>query len=167
MNIRAQKLDDGTFSRFGEAIMIHKDQKPNSAGEGWECWYPLTELSKGSDYSFGVVLSKPHAPGTKCLERHADRPEYVIALDHPIIQIVGLSDPKNEALPDIGQTAAYLIKPGQMVRIDPGIWHSAGLAYEVNAALYLFLLGKPTRQGQLVDSGLVAFGSGEFLSVVW
>lgn len=166
MNRQAQKLDDGTFSRYGEAIMIHKNQKPNSSGEGWECWYPLSDLSKGSDFSFGIVLSKPRMLATKCLERHADRPEYVIALDHPIIQIVGLSDPQNDALPDIGQTAAYLIEPGQMVKINPGVWHSAGLAYEVNAALYLFLLGRPTRQVQLVDSGLVAFGSGVSLSVI-
>lgn len=165
MKIEIQDLMNGQFCKYGEAICVPTGQKPDSSGEGWDCWYPLSSLNQNHDYSFGVVLSTPKFQGTQYLERHLDREELVVALDQPIIQVVGMSDPDKPECPDIDQTEAFLIQPGQIVRINPGVWHSAGLAIEGKSCLYLFLLGKPTKNDSLVDSGLVKFSSGDCVTV--
>jgi ureidoglycolate hydrolase len=165
MDIKQQELQISNFNTYGEAIFIKQDQKPDSSGEGWQCWYPLSAINQKSDFSFGIVLSKPKFLGTKFLERHLDREEFVIALDHPIIQVVGLSDLDKPDCPDIKKTEAFLIKPGQMVKINAGIWHSAGIAIDDISSLYLFMLGKPTKDPSFVDSGLVQFASGDFVAI--
>jgi ureidoglycolate hydrolase len=165
VNIKAKTLTGKSFSKYGEAIFVGEGQKPDSNGEGWECWYPLAEITKGRDFSFGLVASKPKTISTRFLERHLDREEYVIALGHPLIQIVGSS--ANECIdqPDIAKTEAFLLKPGQIVKINPGVWHSAGLAADGTSCLYLFLLGRPTKDTHQVDSGLVGFASGESVAI--
>ena len=165
MDIKLKELNKKDFVQYGEAIFAADGQKPDSAGEGWECWFPLAQLTEDSDFSFGIVKSKPELIGTRFMERHLDRDEYVVALDHPVIQIVGLSDAKREDFPDINQTEAFLVRPGQIVKLKAGIWHAAGIAYGIESCLYLFLLGKPTKDGKLVDSGLVGFVNNESLIV--
>ena len=165
MDIKAQALTEKNFSKYGESIFVRADQKPDSSGEGWECWYPIAEISKGRDFSFGLVSSKPKIIGTKFLERHLDREEYVIALDHPIIQVVGISDKMNIDMPDIHQTEAFLLKPGQWVKISAGVWHSAGLAADGGSSFYMFLLGRPGKATNPVDSGLVGFASGDSVTI--
>jgi ureidoglycolate hydrolase len=165
MDIKVNKLTGQNFNKFGESIFVAKDLKPDNEGDGWKCWYPLSEINRNNDFSFGIVLSKPKYLGTQFMERHLDRDEYVIALDHPIIQIVGMSNRENNACPDITLTEAYLINPGQMVKINPGVWHSAAIASQLKSCLYLFLLGKPTKETKFVDSGLVQFASGDQLII--
>ena len=166
MDIKSQELRNEIFSKYGEAIFVKEGQNPDSSGEGWECWYPLSVMNTGNDFYLGIVRSKPEFLGTKFLERHLDREEYVIALEHPILEIVGLSDPKKPDYPDIHQTEAFIINPGQMVKINPGIWHSAGIAFKEKESLYLFLLGKPTRRVDQVDSGLVGFSFGDVATIL-
>ena len=165
MDIKAQGLTANNFKKFGESIMVKPGQKPDSSGEGWECWFPMAEITQGRDFSFGLVSSKPKIIGTKFLERHLDREEYVIALDHPIIQIVGISDSQKTDMPDIHQTEAFILQPGQLVKINPGVWHSAGITADGSSSLYMFLLGRPTKEGKLVDSGLVGFASGDSVTI--
>ncbi len=121
MDIRLEKLNEKNFDKYGESILVKEGKKPDSTGEGWECWYPLAQLTDDSDFSFGIVKSKPKTIGTRFMERHLDRDEYIVAIEHPIIQIVGLSDANQANCPDINQTEAFLLQPGQIVKIKAGI----------------------------------------------
>jgi ureidoglycolate hydrolase len=165
MEIKVQELTEGNFKKFGKAILVPENTKPDMTGESWECWYPISKLIQNIDFYFGIVLSQPGSLTVEYLERHLDRPEYVIALDNPVIQVVGLTSTVETQAPDSRQTQAFLIEPGQSVMINPGVWHSASLAIGNVASKYMFLLGAPTNGSKQYDSGLVKFLNGETIVI--
>lgn len=166
MKINITALSREKFSSFGEAVLIRENQSPDSTGIGWKCWYPLENISSAESLSIGIVISDPIPWEVKFMERHLDRTEYVIALEKPIIQVVSLSEPDFPAEPSLSKTEAFLIKPGQAVRIEKGVWHSAALAYFQEPTKYLFLLGEVCNDVPDQDSGLVPFNQKQTIDIV-
>ena len=166
MKINISALSRENFSTYGEAVLIRENQSPDSTGVGWKCWYPLEKISRAESLAIGIVMTDPIPWKVKLMERHLDRPEYVIALEKPIIQVVSLSDPDFPAKPSLSKTEAFLIKPGQAVRIKKGVWHSAALAYFPEPTKYLFLLSEACNDILDQDSGLVPFNQNQTIDIV-
>jgi ureidoglycolate hydrolase len=166
IEIELQKINEDRFSRFGECYLVHTDTKFDSSGEGWQCWYPLGVIEEKNNLQIGIVKCQPLTPTIHLMERHKDRVEYLIALDRPIIQTVGLSSTVNPNAPDETQTEAFILYPGQIVKLNAGIWHAVALPFGPEAAQYWFLLGKPDRQNGDPDSGLTGFAGGGAVHIV-
>jgi ureidoglycolate hydrolase len=154
--IELKTLGEGNFSRYGEAYLVHEGQKPDISGEGWGCWYPLGKIETENDVSFGIVRCQP-SHEIHFMERHLDRVEYLMALDRPVIQPVGFSSSNHPDSPDEDQTEAFVLYPGQILKILSGIWHSAAIPLDAETTKYLFLLGKPTGKVANPDSGQTRF----------
>lgn len=157
MTIILKRLTQETFKNFGQAIIIQDKQNPDIIGDGWDCWYPIGSIIQEQDLLSGIVLTRPKSHQVKFMERHLDRVEYIISLDHPIIQVVSLSDPEHPDIPSNSKTEAFFLSPGQIVMINKGVWHSAALAFSQELTKYLFLLGKASESSENYDSGLVPF----------
>jgi ureidoglycolate hydrolase len=157
IEIALQGLSRDKFSPYGEVYLIPAHKKFDSSGEGWECWYPLGKVEEGKNTLFGIVKCQPMSPTIHLMERHKDRVEYLIALDQPIIQTVGLSSPTDPDAPDESQTEAFVIYPGQIARVNRGVWHAPALPLGPDVTQYLFLLGEPGKESGDPDSGLTRF----------
>jgi ureidoglycolate hydrolase len=166
IEIALQQLSKDKFSRYGEVYLIPAEKKFDSSGEGWECWYPLGKVEEGKNTLFGIVKCQPIPPAIRLMERHEDRVEYLIALDQPIIQTVGLSSPADPDAPDETQTEAFIIYPGQIAKVNRGVWHSAALPLRPEATQYLFLLGEPGKENGDPDSGLTRFAGGGGVHII-
>ncbi len=163
--ILLKKLSNIDFSLYGEVLHVSEGQRPDSAGEGWECWYPLGTVGTDRNMCFGIVKSQPMVPLLHYMERHQDRVEYLVALDRPIIQAVALSHLDYPNSPDASRTEAFIIYPGQLVMINRGIWHAAALALGSEVAQYLFILGKPGKENGNPDSGLTRFAEDKTIEI--
>jgi ureidoglycolate hydrolase len=69
----------------------------------------------------------------------------------------GFSSSNHPDSPDEDQTEAFVLYPGQILKILSGIWHSAAIPLDAETTKYLFLLGKPTGKVANPDSGQTRF----------
>jgi len=103
--------------------------KPNNApskkGDGWKCWSPVEVINFDKKFWIGIVEKESQELIVKEMERHISRKELVWPAKKPIIQPLALSYKENKKEIDIKSVIAVLIKPGQMLMINSGVWHSA------------------------------------------
>jgi len=137
--IRVEALNENDFSAFGTAVVVMPGSPPGTSGTGWECWYPIGEMSGG--VQIGIVESDPAARAITAMERHTGRPECVIALGAPVIQVVAPATTSDRPAAD--QARAFVIEPAQAVVIAPGTWHAAAAPLSGTTVRYIFLLGRP------------------------
>lgn len=165
MEIQLLNLSPELFSEFGDAILF-SNKKPSAAGKGWVCWYPLAELASQRPPSLGVVIVQPKELIVSSMERHLNRPEWIIALDRPIVQCVSLSFAEDPDRPALNRTKAFVLYPGEGVRINPGVWHAVGMSFHETASSYMFILEPPTSEDLEIDNDWTGFQRGEIIHVV-
>ncbi len=156
-------LEPTAFQPYGVIAAPLHGQTADTSGEGWQCWYPLGELDENLAWQIGLVHSEARARIITSMERHLQRPEWVFALEQPLIQAVALSHPANPAQPDAASFKAFILYPGQGVLIEKGIWHAVGLPAGDTGIQYGFVLAKETPDTQ-ENSGWVPFAGGQ---TVW
>lgn len=162
--VHVQSTDVENLKEYGKVTTADAGRRPDSSGEGWSCWYPIGELSRGEARLIGVVHSEPHPLVLEAMESHLDREEWVFALDQPVIQVVALSSDRSPRCPDPATARAVYLKPGQGMIIAPGTWHAVGLPAAGEPIQYGFLLGRPTGKDQ--DCGWVKFADDAILHVI-
>jgi ureidoglycolate lyase len=107
------------------------------------------------------VRTDPRPLQVEALERHDDREEWVYALDQPVVQVVALSAPGQPDRPDAASVAAFLLRPGQGVVVERGIWHSAGLPAGQRSVYYGFVLGPARPDAPPPTNPWIPFAGGE------
>jgi ureidoglycolate lyase len=140
LSIPLEPLSPQAFSPFGQVLMPLPGQPADTSGAGWQCWYPLARMAQGIDWQIGLVRTEPRPIVLDALERHLARPEWVLALDKPLIQTVALSGPQEAGAPDASTSKAFLIQPGQGVLLAAGVWHGVGLPAGKETTQYGFVL---------------------------
>ena len=164
--VTLKRLTSAAFASYGDVFLISDGQKADSAGEGWQCWYPLGRTGTEKNMLLGIVRSEPKPAAIHLMERHQDRVEYLIALDRPIIQAVALNAPEDARYPDQSRAEAFIIYPGEIAMVNRGVWHSAAMALGSETTQYLFLLGSPGTENGDPDSGLTPFIAGGSVQII-
>lgn len=159
--IAIQPIAEATFGPFGRVVGHVTARPPDAAGDGWACWYPVGELRDAAPLLIGLVRTDPRPLQVEALERHDDREEWVYALDQPVVQVVALSAPGQPDRPDAASVAAFLLRPGQGVVVERGIWHSAGLPAGQRSVYYGFVLGPARPDAPPPTNPWIPFAGGE------
>jgi ureidoglycolate lyase len=139
--LQLEPLAKNAFSAFGEAALAAQGASPSTAGAGWFCWYPLARIRSERPLELGLVETAPVPRQVSVMERHTARPECVLALDAPIIQVVAPATASDR--PAAEDARAFVIEPGQAVVMAPGTWHAAAMPVGAEAVRYIFLLPAP------------------------
>ena len=151
---------------YGQVVSVSDGQPFDNAGDGWGCWYPVGELNGAAPLLVGIVQSDPRPLVIEALECHADRQEWVYALDQAMIQVVAHSAPGGPSRPDAQTARAFLLQPGQGLIMAPGVWHAVGLPAGECSIRYGFVLGKPDPNAPADENPWVPFARGARLVLV-
>lgn len=113
------------FKRFGKVENLY-DYKCFS-GEGWKCWMTEDDCMESGAH-FGMTYVKTDLPyEVHEMERHTKTQELMVCGSHAIVVALADSDPMGCAKAEDIQ--AFIIKPGQLLIINKGIWHDACHAF--------------------------------------
>lgn len=125
-------------------------------GNYWNlCTQPKVRASKYEEYlttdepvyqpmRFGMTMCENgNRFAVRSMERHNTTEEVLFAADKPIVLSVAGSDPAGDPLAE--DVRSFLLKPGDAVRMNKGIWHDACHAAKGEAFYYFMAHG--TGQG--------------------
>lgn len=89
---------------------------------------------------FGVTMCENDSRFTvRSMERHNTTEEILFAADRPLVLSVAGSDPYGDPLAE--DVRSFLLYPGDVVRMNKGIWHDACHAVEGHAFYYFMAHG--------------------------
>lgn len=136
------ELTRESFEPYGRVIEAPQ-AAPDAAGPGWR-WWGETHMLAGDGRLFGVgFLDLSPAPMKfDWAERHMRSPETILPLDGDCAVYVGLPDHSDEPqrLPALDAFKVFLVRAGQGIILDQGVWHGAPLAVESPARAVVLLL---------------------------
>lgn len=155
--IHLEEIFAKDLSRYGTPVAKKAEQKPDSSGRGFSCWYPLVTLSSENAGQIGLVLANLNEPLIDRMEAHPIREEWVYAIDKPIIQVVALTSLKGD-FADPFTARAILLNPGEGFLIRAGVWHAPAFAADLRFAYYGFVL--PAASADVHEMGLVPLEGG-------
>lgn len=136
------ELTKESFEPYGNVIEAPKGS-PDATGPGWR-WWGETEFLGGDERPFGVgyLDLAPVPMRFDWAERHMRSPEVIVPLDGDCAVYVGPPDHPQEPqrLPALGSFQVFLVRAGQGVILNQGVWHGAPLAVERPARAVVLLL---------------------------
>lgn len=119
--ITAQQLSHDSFAPFGH----YWPRGEARSGEGYafsSTLYPAFRGGDDEEPSLGITEGASLAVQCAAMERHFHTTETLFAFDQPAILCVAL--PGGEA-PDGNDVRAFVLEPGDVVRLNRGVWHDA------------------------------------------
>lgn len=110
-------------------------------GDGWKCWISEDPLMDQPAH-FGITYVKTFPPyEVASMERHTKTKELMVCGENrPIVVALADSDPAGRARAEDVQ--AFILEPGEVLVINPGIWHDACRA--VNGTTHYYFLSLET-----------------------
>lgn len=162
-SVDAKQLTSTNLSAFGKPVFLPADTPPDSAGTGWQCWYPTGTLQGTGNLQIGIVRVDLGEARIAKVEMHPTREEYVYAMESPIVQVMALGSEASGELADPKTAVAVLIRPGEGIIIHPGVWHAPAFAASLTQGYYGFILGAP--DPAVSEKGLVEFWDGSDLQI--
>lgn len=146
---------------FGTAVLPNP-ARPTGTGPWWACWEGCAGLGDGQQW-LGFVQAGAAPPEVTEMEREPGT-ELVIPVAGEIVQIVahGLRDAAGVDRPD-GRTArAFVLRPGQALMMNPGVWHAAAFGLNASAA-YFYIARRRKAEDSEGRGGWVALAEGQVL----
>lgn len=135
-------LTEDGFEPYGRVIE-GPQASPDATGPGWR-WWGETQILVGDGRPTGVgFLDLSPAPMQfDWAERHMRSPETIFPLDGDCAVYVGPPDHPDEPqrLPALDGFKVFLVRAGQGVILDQGVWHGAPLAVEGPTRAVVLLL---------------------------
>lgn len=155
--LKALNLDPSAFEPFGQAVALPAKMHEET-DELVQHWRELAEVSFPKKTEVSIFQIKKRKPLLEEMERHIATPEFLIPLDSDII----LALAPNEILTEIPveKVSAFLVRQGEAVIINPGIWHSLPFPLEENVR-YLSLAKKNTYKADYYQNLLEGGGEVE------
>ena len=136
------ELTGGAFKPYGRVIE-EPNGPPEATGPGWR-WWGETQLLGGDGRSFGIgyLDLAPADMQFDWAERHMRSPETILPLDGDCAVYVGPPDHLDDAerLPALDSFKVFLVRAGQGVILNPGVWHGAPLTLGGPARVAVLLL---------------------------
>jgi ureidoglycolate hydrolase len=161
--IQIQEISPEQNHPYWHCLSIPAGEAPKQ-GETWQCWNGLYRLGQGN-FSLGMVKTAPlREMKVRIMERHPNI-EMVIPISGPIIQVLSISrkGPTGEEEPDARTAEAFLVRVGQILVIQPGVWHYAAFPFQEEEVTY-FYLTEPYHNPSKT-SPWVPFGAGKTVRV--
>lgn len=125
MILQAQPLTATAFAPFGRVFDLRGaagDAVAAISGEGWTDCYTLRPLINGQGH-LGMTHG-PAAPWDCCqMERHFRTEEALFCAGEPIV--LAVAPPGDPAAPQAATVQAFVLQPGQVAVMAPGVWHDA------------------------------------------
>lgn len=136
--IKSKCVSTITFKKFGQ-VVITPNMKPTSQAADYRFWSDLAHYHVDGETEIGIctVYQQP-AIEIVGLERHLQTPEILIPIEAPFI--VPLLHPDDKA----EQAEAFLVRPGEAVVIDEGIWHGPCLPVGKRESSYFVIFRRRT-----------------------
>lgn len=135
MKIKAVPATEENFARFGKYTRIMKGEGRTGVGD-WRAWI-TPDLCMDDVAHFGYTIVKGMPFAVDAMERHTKTSELMVCGDKPMVLAVADSDPMGKVRPE--DIRAFVVSPGEIVVIKPGIWHDACRSAEGDGCYYYFL----------------------------
>ncbi|MHB8579250.1 MAG: ureidoglycolate lyase [Ignavibacteriaceae bacterium] len=138
MNIRAKKISQKNFIRFGN-VVITPDSAPTSKAADYKFWSDIAHFNTYGYTEIGIctVYKQPEYL-ISAVERHMLTPEILIPIDAPFVLPVLI-----EGQPD-SNAEAFLVNIGQAIILNRAVWHGACLPVGKNESSYFVLFKRNT-----------------------
>ena len=132
--------------------VYHLDRAANS-GAGWESTItPDTPVRE--NWKIGFVRSIQLPVSVDKMERHLTTKEAMMAAsDDIVVALAPASGEKADDAPDMKKLICVLLKPGDVLVVKKGVWHSACYGYN-HPAMYYFMfedLNEPVIWTKIID----------------
>ena len=127
--IEIQELTEESFKPFGRLIEV-PFREPDITRENLKWWGNLYDLPFTDTASLGFLRIYQKSFLVDALERHVKAPEIFIPIQGTGVMPFAPASPGDgpDALPDETALTAFILDGTKGIVIDPGVWHSPGLA---------------------------------------
>jgi ureidoglycolate lyase len=164
VNIVPQDLTDLAFKPFGQIVrMTSETHLPG--GHYWDTWVTWPRIDPPLD-SFGTVVARRPESPIVLMEAHTCQ-ELLAPITGAIVQPLALGADMNDpdAGPPLDSIVAFVIKPGEAILIDAGIWHAPALPYDQSETTYQFVFPRQTLSPGPTPHRMIPFSDGHGFSV--
>lgn len=153
MNLQIESVSQLNFTDFGRLVQ-RPARATDASGPGWQWWGDLEALAASDRaYALGMLNLSSSALTVDWAERHMQTEELIAPLTGNCLVYVAPADHPNEPdrLADFDRFRVFRVVPGQVVILNPGVWHGAPLAETAPAQALVIL-----RQGTAVQDMHIA-----------
>jgi ureidoglycolate hydrolase len=137
---KAKKVDKENFGKFGSVVKL-SSKAPTSSDATYKFWSNLADYKINGRTEIGLcTVYKQAINEISCVERHLSTPEILIPVDAPFILPLLLEGEPESNL------ESFIVKIGEAVVINDGVWHGACLPVGKNESSYfvIFKLDTPS-----------------------
>jgi ureidoglycolate hydrolase len=146
MLIKTKRLNAKDFKKYG-SVLTEYSGAPMADDDVITYWGKAAEVDICRPISSGVLFGHRRPMSTDKLERHLQTPEILTALEGGAVLIVA----SGETAADI---AAFYIRQGEAVALNPGIWHWTPFPAEGEKCRFLVLFYSGTEENDLIIKNL-------------
>ncbi len=125
MQIVATRVTRVNFFAFGRYVRLAEGEAEGllcSRGDGWSDVCTQDPLI-GAPAQLGLTVGSAMPCVTWTMERHPAAEEAFLCMTSPIVLPVALAS--QTEYPRARDVAAYVLEPGDVVVLKPGVWHDA------------------------------------------
>lgn len=139
--VTAVELSEIDFSPFGTVVRLAAGGPDvvTSTGDGWSGVFSAAPLMAGSG-SLGYTTGVPAPCTFTTMEQHHHTKEALFAQAGPVVLAVADTPGPAPAAQDV---VAVVIRPGDLVILDEGVWHDACHGLGVATPYYWFAVCDP------------------------
>lgn len=140
-SITPVELDALDFTPYGRIVRLHEGGPDviTSRGDGWSGVFSAEPLVDGAG-SLGYTVGEPLPYEVTQMERHHHTPEALFCQAGPVA--LPLAAP-GSSVPLADEVIAVVLRPGDLVVLDPGVWHDACHGIEKATPYYWFAVCDP------------------------
>lgn len=138
MKIVPERIKENNFSTFGSVVIL-PNKEPTSEAADYKFWSDIAKYQIDGETEIGLcTVYKQKEDSVSGMERHLHTPEILIPVDSPFILPL-FTDGSY-----VDQAKAYIVKPGEAVVINKGVWHGACLPVDADKATYFVIFRRNT-----------------------
>jgi ureidoglycolate hydrolase len=135
MTAQPRRATPDAFARFG-AVVPAPTQAPTASDDTFKYWSDLAHYGIEGETEIGLcTVYRQDAPRVTWMERHDRTPEFLVPADGPFLLPV---------MDAAGAVEVFRVEQGEAVVIGQGVWHSACLPVEGDAATYFVVFRRGT-----------------------
>ena len=149
MIIKAVPATKENFAPYGEFVQ-HVQGKGRTGDGGWEAWLtkePCLDVPVMIGYT--LVAGSPFTVDS--MESSVNVEEILLCGNKPMVLPVAKADADGEVKAE--DVRAFIISPGQYVRIKKSLWHDACRSADGEGCYYYFLSAQPDESKRIALSG--------------
>lgn len=150
MKINAQEITSVDLERFGRHLRLLDGNMDvlASEGQGWRDMCTKEALIDGPS-QLGRTVGSGIPCVTHSMERHLATPEAILCAGSPII--LPMAPATAGSAPKAQDIVAVILRPGDVVVMNPGVWHDACHGLDGPAAYFWLAISSGDSGGPWVE----------------